>query len=87
VAVVIREPETEAQFMMEEMEREADEARAAAGYPPRLSAEDVENLYQARLARARERVAAGRGTFGDHITVGAADYAKRLPRQIEGATP
>ena len=78
---------SEAQYMMLDAAREAEEARAAAGYPPRLSAEDLEILCQARLARARERMAAGTGTFTDEIIVAAADNVRRLPQDNEGATP
>jgi hypothetical protein len=68
--------------MMADAEREAEEARAAAGYPKPLPADELAVIQAATVARARERIAAGRGDFIDRVCVSAADRrdaAKETP--------
>ena len=60
-------------YMMADAEMEAEEAAAAAGYPKPLVGPHLEILRAARLARARENVAAGRGSIFDYVALGAAE--------------
>ena len=60
-------------YMMADAEMEAEEAAAAAGYPKPLVGPHLEILRAARLARARENVAAGIGSIFDYVAIGAAE--------------
>jgi len=60
-------------YMMADAEMEAEEAAAAAGYPKPLVGPHLECLRAARLARARENVAAGIGSIFDYVAIGAAE--------------